>query len=111
MKFAVPTYQGKLCAHFGHCEAFALIDAESNGTILNETYENPPPHEPGLLPVWLSQKGVNCVIAGGMGSRAQQLFAEKGVMVVTGAEGEYPKEVVGQYLKGILKTGGNTCDH
>jgi len=111
MKFAVPTYQGKLCAHFGHCEAFALIDANKDGTILNETYVTPPPHEPGLLPPWLAQQGVNCVIAGGMGSRAQQLFAQQGVKVITGAQSENPREAVVKYLKGTLETGANTCDH
>jgi len=111
MRFAVPTYQGKLCAHFGHCEAFAIIDTDNNGNIIKEVFENPPPHEPGVLPKWLSEKGVNCVIAGGMGSRAQQLFAQQGVKVVTGAQGEYPRDVVEQYLKGTLQTGANTCDH
>jgi ATP-binding protein involved in chromosome partitioning len=111
MKFAVPTYERKLCAHFGHCEAFALIDADGEGKVVNETYVNPPPHEPGLLPEWLSQQGVNCVIAGGMGSRAQQLFAQKGIKVITGAMEGSPKEVVEQYLKGSLQTGANTCDH
>ena len=111
MKFAVPTYQGKLCAHFGHCEAFALIDANKEGTITNETYVTPPPHEPGLLPPWLAQQGVDCVIAGGMGSRAQQLFAQQGIKVITGAQNEDPREAVIQYLKGTLETGANTCDH
>lgn len=111
MRFAVPTYQGKLCAHFGHCEAFAIIDTDGEGRILKEVFETPPPHEPGILPRWLSEKGVNCVIAGGMGSRAQQLFAQQGVKVITGAQGEYPKEIVEQYLKGTLQTGANTCDH
>jgi ATP-binding protein involved in chromosome partitioning len=111
MKFAVPTHEGKLCAHFGHCEAFALIDADGDGKVTNEIYVNPPPHEPGLLPEWLSQKGVTCVISGGMGSRAQQLFAQKGIKVITGALGESPKEIVEHYLKGTLQTGANTCDH
>jgi ATP-binding protein involved in chromosome partitioning len=111
MKFAVPTHEGKLCAHFGHCEAFALIDADGDGKVTNEIYVNPPPHEPGLLPEWLSQKGVTCVISGGMGSRAQQLFAQKGIKVITGAVGESPKEIVEHYLKGTLQTGANTCDH
>ena len=111
MKFAVPTHGGVLCAHFGHCEAFALVDVDENKTITNETYVTPPPHEPGLLPPWLAQQGVNCVIAGGMGARAQQIFAENGVTVVTGAQGQYPKEIVGNYLKGALVTGANTCDH
>ena len=111
MKFAIPTHQGKLCAHFGHCEAFALIDTDATGKVINETYVTPPPHELGLLPPWLSQQGVNCIIAGGMGSRAQQLFAQQGVNVITGAQGEDPKEIVEQYLKGVLQTGANTCDH
>jgi len=111
MKFAVPTNQGKLCAHFGHCEAFALIDTDGDGKVVNETYITPPPHEPGLLPPWLSQQGVNCIIAGGMGSRAKELFAAQGVNVVTGAQGEEPRAIVEDYLKGVLQTGVNTCDH
>jgi ATP-binding protein involved in chromosome partitioning len=111
MKFAVPTNEGKLCAHFGHCEAFALIDTDAAGKVVNETYITPPPHEPGLLPPWLSQQGVNCIIAGGMGSRAKDLFAAQGVNVVTGAQGEEPRAIVEDYLKGVLQTGANTCDH
>lgn len=111
VKFAVPTHQGKLCQHFGHCEAFAILETAENGAILSETYVDAPEHQPGLLPQWLSEKGVRYVIAGGMGSRAQQLFAEKGVKVVTGAQGENPREIVEQYLKGVLMTGANICDH
>jgi ATP-binding protein involved in chromosome partitioning len=110
-RFAVPTSDKKLCAHFGHCEAFAMIDVDKDGNLGAETYIVPPPHEPGLLPPWIAQQGVHCVIAGGMGARAQQLFAEAGVQVVTGAQGEYPREVVENYLKGTLVTGANTCDH
>ncbi len=111
MKFAVPTNEGKLCMHFGHCEAFALVDTDAQGKITNETYVTPPPHEPGLLPPWLAQQGVNCILAGGMGSRAQQLFAQQGIKVVTGAQEADPRIAVESYLKGTLVTGVNTCDH
>ena len=111
MKFAVPTSERKLCQHFGHCESFALIEADDAGRILTETYVDAPVHEPGLLPKWLAEKQVNCVLAGGMGSSARNLFAEKGIKVVTGAQAEYPREIVEQYLKGTLQTGANTCDH
>lgn len=110
MRFAVPTNDRKLCAHFGHCAEFAIIDVENN-TIVNESYITPPPHEPGLLPGWLHERGVNRIIAGGMGQRAQQLFAEKDVNVTTGAMGECPREIVENYLNGTLTTGANTCDH
>ncbi len=111
MKFAVPTNEGKLCMHFGHCEAFALVDTDAQGKVTNEAYVTPPPHEPGVLPRWLAQQGVNCIIAGGMGSRAQQLFAQQGITVVTGAQEADPKKAVENYLKGTLVTGANTCDH
>ena len=111
MKFAVPTNEKKLCQHFGHCEAFALIDTDAEGKLSDETYVIPPPHEPGLLPPWLAQQGVNFVIAGGMGSHAKELFAASGINVVTGAQGEYPRDIVEAFLKGRLETGINTCDH
>jgi len=51
------------------------------------------------------------VIAGGMGNRAQQLFAEAGVKVVVGAPSVDPESVVMDYLSGKLVTGANVCDH
>ncbi|MEN6617068.1 MAG: NifB/NifX family molybdenum-iron cluster-binding protein, partial [Syntrophorhabdus sp.] len=59
----------------------------------------------------LAQQGVKFIIAGGMGSRAQQLFAQQGVKVITGAQEESPRMAVESYLKGTLVTGANTCDH
>jgi predicted Fe-Mo cluster-binding NifX family protein len=71
----------------------------------------PPPHEPGLLPRWLHEQGATVIIAGGMGQRAQGLFAENGIKVVVGAPAEAPDALVRAYLDGTLKTGGNVCDH
>jgi predicted Fe-Mo cluster-binding NifX family protein len=112
MKIAIPTVAGVLCQHFGHCEQFALCDVDAeNKTILKTTMVVPPPHEPGLLPTWLHEQGVNVIIAGGMGSRAQELFLGKCIHVVTGASPEAPEKIVGQYLRGELATGSNVCDH
>ena len=30
MKFAIPLAEGKLTAHFGHCQEFALVEVEDN---------------------------------------------------------------------------------
>jgi ATP-binding protein involved in chromosome partitioning len=112
LKIAVPTAAGLLCQHFGHCEQFALLDVDTeNKTILKTTMVVPPPHEPGLLPTWLQEQGVDVIIAAGMGSRAQGLFLGKGIHVVTGASSEAPEKVVGEYLRGELMTGANVCDH
>jgi len=112
MKIAIPLAAGRLGMHFGHCEQFALVDGDANGgKTLQTTLMTPPPHEPGLLPRWLHQQGAQVIIAGGMGQRAQQLFAPSGVKVVVGAPPETPETLVSAYLKGGLQCGDNACDH
>ena len=109
---AVPVAGGRLCMHFGHCEQFALHDVDTaNREILNSRQLTPPPHEPGLLPRWLHDQGVNLVIAGGMGGRAQGIFAEQGIKVIVGAPAEPPESLVASYLGGTLQSGENACDH
>ncbi len=112
MKIAIPMAQGQLCMHFGHCEQFAILDVEEGAKAPSKTSMLlPPPHEPGLLPRWLKERGVTHVIAGGMGGRARQLFQEAGVDVVVGAQGGTAEELTASFLAGSLVTGANTCDH
>jgi ATP-binding protein involved in chromosome partitioning len=109
--YAIPTENGLLCAHFGHCEKFTLVEAGQGMEPTIKEICDAPPHEPGLLPRWLADKGVNAVIAGGMGMRAQQIFAESGVKVLCGAPQLEPLEIVRKYSEGTLELGDNVCDH
>jgi Mrp family chromosome partitioning ATPase/predicted Fe-Mo cluster-binding NifX family protein len=112
MKIAIPTADGRLCMHFGHCEQFALIEIDPDAkTITNTTCLTPPPHEPGVLPRWLHEQGANVIIAGGMGQRAQALFASNEIEVVVGAPSQSPQAIAEAYLAGTLTTGENVCDH
>ena len=95
---AVPSSNGLLDEHFGHCHQFALLSVE-NDRIISESLIDAPPHEPGLLPKFLAEKGVTDVIAGGMGNRAIQLFNQHQVNVFVGA----PKKQSGRNNRGILK--------
>ena len=110
MKFAIPLAEGKLTAHFGHCQEFALVEVEGN-VIKNKETLVPPPHEPGVLPKWLHDLGTDVIIAGGMGARALDLFAQNDIKVFVGASALTPEELVKQYLDNTLQTGGNVCDH
>ena len=110
MKFAIPLAEGKLTAHFGHCQEFALVEAENNQIKSKET-RVPPPHEPGVLPKWLHDLDTNVIIAGGMGARALDLFAQNNIKVIVGASALTPEELVKQYLANTLQTAGNVCDH
>ncbi len=112
MRIAIPLADGKLTAHFGHCASFALLDVDENqNKILKREDVDAPPHEPGLLPPWLAERGVNVVIAGGMGQRAQSLFVENGIKVIVGATVETPENLAAAYMSGSLCAGENLCDH
>ncbi len=112
MRIAIPTHGGKLCLHFGHCEVFTFIDVdEETKTITGKEELVPPPHAPGVLPPWAAEHGAKVIIAGGMGSRAQQLFSQQGIQVIVGANESDPEKLVLAYLNGTLKTGVNACDH
>jgi predicted Fe-Mo cluster-binding NifX family protein len=81
------------------------------GKVVKTEFQTPPPHEPGVLPAWLHQQGVNIIICGGMGMRAQQLFAQNNIQVVYGAPSLPVEEIVRAHLDGNLVTGENICDH
>lgn len=112
MKIAVPIAQNKICLHFGHCEVFGFYEVdEKEKKIIKSEMIAPPPHQPGVLPPWIKSQGGDLVIAGGMGSRAQNLFRSAGVEVITGAPAGDPETIVNNYLNSCLETGANACDH
>lgn len=112
MKIAIPVANGRLNMHFGHCETLALLDVDpALNSIIRREDVAAPPHEPGLLPRWLAARNVDLVITGGMGQRAQSLFAEQNIHVIIGAPAETPEVLVASFLNGTLHSGVNACDH
>lgn len=112
MKYAVPVSGGMMSPHFGHCEQFAFFEVdEQEKEITGKELIASPEHQPGLLPVWLADKGADVVIAGGMGPRAVDLLQQRGIDVVLGTVESDPEQAVRSHLKGALITGQNVCDH
>jgi len=112
MRYAIPVSGGVVSPHFGHCEHFALIDVdEDKREIIKKELVPSPGHEPGLLPAWLAEQGVSFVIAGGMGSRAQNLFQQNRIEVIIGTMENDPEKAVLSHLDGKLATEDNFCDH
>lgn len=109
MKIAVSTDSGQVSAHFGRCPTYTLFDIE-DGKILKRAEIANPGHQPGFLPDYLSRMGVGVIIAGGMGPRAQGLFADRNIQTITGIQGDVD-EVVDLFLKQELEAGRDLCDH
>ncbi len=107
MKFAAACTGNNICQHFGHCENFRLFETDSTG-ILSETSIPNPGHKPGFLPNFLADQGVTTVIVGGIGGGAIEIFNERGVTVVTGAQGS-ARAAVEAYLRGALQSTGEQC--
>lgn len=110
MKIAIPFVSGKLSSHFGHCDQFGIFEIKENKMVSTKV-ESPPVHEPGALPKWLKINSVTLVLAGGMGSRAQNLFESFGIHVSIGVPSWEPEEIVKAYLEDKLPIGDNVCDH
>ena len=109
-RIAVPVAGDRLCAHFGQCESFAVFDTEA-GEIIGRRDLRPPPHEPGSYPRWLAEQQVTVVLAGGMGGKARDLFAENGIRLVLGVPEQEPRALADDFLQGRLVAGVNFCDH
>ena len=110
MKICIPTSDGKLCGHFGHCDSFtfAEINPETKEIL---TIEEKIPEE-GIScqsASWISEQGVSKVLAGGMGNRPLMKFAQNGVEVIAGCPELPVKEVIEKYLSDTLETGENDC--
>ncbi|MCR4431827.1 MAG: NifB/NifX family molybdenum-iron cluster-binding protein [Tepidanaerobacteraceae bacterium] len=111
MKIAIATEGNVVSAHFGHCPQYTIFDVDEKQNKINskKIIENPG-HQPGFLPGYLAELGVNCIIAGGMGPRAQELFAQNKIETITGVSGRVD-DVIQEYLEGNIAGSGNLCDH
>ena len=107
MRAAISTDGNDVSAHFGRCPSFTIVDVENGKVTGKEEIQNPG-HHPGFLPEFLHGKGVSCIIAGGMGQRAVQLFQEKGIEGIVGVSGKI-EDVIKKFAAGSLTGGESLC--
>ena len=107
MKIAVAAMGKNVAGHFGHCENFIFFDTADGGITGVNSVPNPG-HRPGFLPNFLADNGAQVIISGGMGGGAVDIFNERGVEVVLGAQGD-AKTAVESYLRGELHSTGSIC--
>jgi predicted Fe-Mo cluster-binding NifX family protein len=105
MRVAISTDGDQVAPHFGRCEAYTLVDL-SEGEVTNQ--ERIP--NPGVLPAYLAEHGVHCIVAGGMGPRAKMLFDEKKIEAIVGVSCSV-REAIDGLVQGSLTGGASLCDH
>jgi len=118
MKIAVATDEDKgleagLSQHFGRCPYYVVVDIDEGEIKGVKTVQNPfygSHGQPGEVPTFIKNLGVQAIIAGGMGPRAIAFFEQFGIQAVTGVSGMV-KEVVRGFVDGEIE-GASACkDH
>jgi len=108
LKIAISTDGNMVSAHFGRCPPFTLVEVKDNEVINRSSIDNPG-HHPGFLPQFLHDKGINVIVAGGMGMSALNLFNQVSIDTIVGVSGSI-EDVINKIANGELESGESLCN-
>jgi predicted Fe-Mo cluster-binding NifX family protein len=101
--------------HFGHCDAFTVLELENESVKNVRVVANPPHVEGGCLgPVnLLASEGVTAIVVGGMGARPLAGFEGAGITVYFENQTPFVGDVVAKLIAGQCEVmdGRHTCQH
>ncbi len=109
MKIAVPSRDGQIDEHFGHCKEFLVFSA--SGKELIPECSMPSPEGCGCksgIAGDLAAAGITHLVAGNMGAGAVRVLESHGIKVIRGASGDAAKAVQ-QFVAGTLTDSGTLC--
>lgn len=107
MRIAIVMEDSRVAPHFGHCEKIMLVSIE-DGEVESREMIDAPEHDCGALPRLFADKGVDYVIAGGMGGGAVANLNRAGVNIIAGVQGA-AEDALGRFLAGNLAGGDAVC--
>lgn len=110
MKIALPSRNGQIDEHFGHCECFTIFSVGENNSIVAEEKLTPPAGcgcKTNIIPL-LAEKDVTVMLAGNMGEGAVNKLAANGIQVFRGCSGD-TRSVAESWLAGQVEDSGTGC--
>jgi predicted Fe-Mo cluster-binding NifX family protein len=113
MKIAVPSRDGKVDSHFGHCEYFTVFSLNEQGQICDKEILTPPPGCgcKSNIVSRLVDLDVGVLLAGNMGQGAVNKLSAAGIRVIRGCSGPVNR-VVEDYAAGNCTDAPILChDH
>ena len=111
MKIAVPTRDGMVDDHFGHCDHYTIYTIENKTITATQTL--PSPQGCGCksnIASTLADIGVEVMLAGNMGQGALNKLSAAGIRVIRGCRGSV-EALIKSSLAGFVFDSGVTCDH
>ena len=112
-KIAVPTREGAVDDHFGHCAYYTIFSINDQGEVI-KTENLDSPQGCGCksnIASVMQSMGITLMLAGNMGEGAYNKLNQHGIEVIRGCKGDV-NDVVRAYLDGKLSDNGAGCaDH
>ncbi|QNU68502.1 P-loop NTPase [Ruminiclostridium herbifermentans] len=100
LRVAIPTDGNNIASQFVKCENFTFFDIENN-IIKKKSEVSTAGNLHGLLPTFLSVKGVKAVIIDGIGDSAKKNLIKNNIEVISGVSGDID-QAISAYLEGTL---------
>lgn len=109
MKIAIPTRDGLIDSHFGHCDHYTLYNIVDGQ--ISDISTLPSPQGCGCksnIASVLQELGVTVMLAGSMGEGAKNKLEAHNIRVVRGCSGAV-ESVIEAFLKGYIFDSGVGC--
>ncbi|MCP4714061.1 MAG: dinitrogenase iron-molybdenum cofactor biosynthesis protein [Deltaproteobacteria bacterium] len=110
MKIALPSRDGQVDSHFGHCDHFTVFTVDKEKNIVSQERFDPPEGcgcKSNVASV-LAEMGVTVMLAGNMGQGAVNVLGNNGIKVYRGCAGDL-EAVVESWLSGQVVDSGVGC--
>lgn len=109
MKICLPTRDGVIDDHFGHCDHYTIFTVENGKITAEESMDSPEGCgcKSGIAPV-LAQKGVLVMLGGNMGEGAKNVLNSNGIEVIRGCSGPV-REVAEAWLRHEISDNQIAC--
>jgi predicted Fe-Mo cluster-binding NifX family protein len=112
-KVAIPVSKNnQVDDHFGHCRYYNIYTISENNSVLN--VEQLPSEEgcgcKSNIASVLAEKGVQVMLAGGIGAGAINVLNKWNISVIRGCSGDVGSLIL-QYTDNLIVDSGETCAH
>ena len=111
-KLAIPTREGRVDDHFGHCDHYSVFTIDDNKQVVSTERLDSPQGcgcKSNIASV-MQQMGITMMLAGNMGMGAFNKLSAHGISVIRGCKGDI-NDALKAYLDGKLTDSAASCAH
>lgn len=111
IKIAIPTRDGHVDDHFGHCAYYTIYEIEDKEIISTSRLDSPEGCgcKSNIASV-MEEMGISVMLAGNMGEGAKNKLESHNIKVIRGCKGDISAVIQG-YILGFIMDSGVGCDH